>query len=185
MISILKKLIEFLISFGLFKKKIATGEKLPAVIRDNEAILRIIFSPLNVSKDGKTVKPNAYRPPPGKDEISVVRANYCSLKFCKKYGKKIQSAENKKNYFGFGILYAIEIRELDADVLYTPIRPDNIYHSDIKIGFIPKKGEELPAEYQYKVRQMAKKARLIEDPNPNIDEWSLGTLSELVDSIDN
>jgi hypothetical protein len=166
----LKKLIQFLISLKPFNKINTYRVDLPKYIDDPERIVRVLFYPKMVTKDRKSIRSNAYRTPPEKDEVSVLRQDYCSATFCKEYGKKIQDPKNKKAYFGFGLLTAVKIRNVDADVVYSP-KADNDYHADIKIGYIPKKGEQLPAEYKFKVDEMAKMAKLYIDPNPSSNEW--------------
>ena len=121
-------------------------------------------------KKQKTIKANAFRPIAEKDEVSVMRLDFCSPSFCKQYGKKIQSPENEKTYFGFGLLTAERIRKVDANVVYTH-KKDNFYHADIKIGYTPVKGKELPAEYQLKVNELAKSSKLYIDPEPDSYEW--------------
>ena len=168
--SILKKLIQFLASSKLFNKNSTNKVDLPNYIDDAEKIVRVLFYPKMVTKNKQSIKSNAYRTPAEKDEVSVMRQDYCSPTFCKQYGKEIQSPKNKRAYFGFGLLIAAIIRNVNADVVYSP-KKNNPYHADIKIGYIPKKGKEFPAEYKFKVDEMAKKSKLYIDPNPSSNEW--------------
>jgi hypothetical protein len=84
-----------------------------------------------------------------------------------------------KTFFGLAILNANEIREVDANIIYSPIldkQKNNPFHADIKIGYVPMyKGEPFPSEYQYKISQLAKKARLYIDDNPESNTWDNST----------
>lgn len=168
--TMIKKLIEFLTSLKLFNKNGTNKVNLPIYVDNPEKIVKVIFSPLNVKSDRKSIKSNAYRGPAGKDEVSVMRQDYCSPTFCKQHGKKIQAPKEKKAYFGFGLLTAEKIRNVGANVEYTP-EEHNDFHADIKIGYIPEKGQELPAEYKYKVDEMTNASKIYPDPNPDSNEW--------------
>lgn len=166
----LKKLIQFLLPSKLFNKNRTNKVALPNYIDDAEKIVRVLFYPIYVAKNKKKIKPIAYRSPWEKDEVSVSRLDYCSPTFCKQLGKRMESPENNKTFFGFGLLTAQKIRNLSADVVYTRM-PDNDYHADIKFGYIPKKGVQFPAEYQYQYQEMANIAKLHEDPYPSSNTW--------------
>jgi hypothetical protein len=168
----LKTLIQFLLSLNPFKETSIKKVDLPKKIDDSEKIVRAIFSPINIkiSNNKQSIKPNAYRSPSGKDEVSVLRQDYCSPTFCKQYAKKSHDPENRRTYFGFGLLTAAKIRRFDANVVYTP-KIDNDYHADITIGYIPQKGEELPAEYQLIIYKMANASKFYIDPNPSSNKW--------------
>ena len=96
--------------------------------------------------------------------------HYTNADFCKKNGKSIQNPSTDRNYFGLALLYKGEIDECNCDIHYTP-QENNPYHSDIKIGYVPERGEPLPSEFQKKVKKLTEKSRLFEDPNPNSDVW--------------
>ena len=142
---------------------------IPEVISDNEKLLRVLFHPIFVTKDGQKVKPKAFRSPHSKDEVSVTRLHYSIPDICKR--QALTMRRSKDTYFGFAIINTIEVRELDANVIYSPSKK-NIAHADIKIGYVSEKGQPLPARYSFKLGQMAKKARLYKDPNPNLTEWN-------------
>ncbi len=168
----LMKLIQFLISSKLYNKIFANKVDLPDDIDDPEKIVRVLFYPSMVTKDKQRLRPNAYRPQAEKSGVSVMRQSYCTSTFCKRHGKKIQSPESKRAYFGFGLLTAKKIRSFDADIVYTPdIENSNPYHADIEIGYILAKSEQLPAEYQLKVDEMVKAAKLCIDPSPDSSKW--------------
>lgn len=141
----------------------------------DENIIRAIYSPINIHKTKGTLLPNAFRTPASKDEVSVNRLNYTTLNFCKNIALK-NEIKGTRNYFGFAVLKKWEIDITNCDIVYSPIlKPAeelNLFHADIKVGFIPKKGEELPSEISKKIRDLATFARFYIDPNPNNTAWS-------------
>ena len=147
--------------------------QIPHTIADHERIVRIIFSPINVKilKDGsKQILPNAFRSPAGIDEVSVIRLDYSTIDFCKKLGRANEKPTEKRRFFGLASIEAKQIRTVNADVISTPKR-QNPAHADIKIGFIPKKGEPLPTEFRIKLDELVKRTTFYEDPNPESNVW--------------
>ena len=143
---------------------------IPNEFSDFEKIVRSIFSPINISKNGLRIQPNAFWTPAEIDEVSVNRLSYTTINFCKDHSKKIQNPIFKRNYFGFALLYPNQIYGCNAKIVYTPGK-NNKFHSDIKIGYIPQKGQALPSEFQKKIKDLAKRAKLFKDPNPDSKHW--------------
>lgn len=170
----IKRLINLLNLSTLFKKRKKTIE-LPEKVDDSEKICRSIFSPVNVNKNNQ-LKTNAFRSRKDEDEVSVNRLNYTTSNFCKSLSKKIEQPESKRNYFGLAILNTPEIKNADADVISSPIKKPkesiNPFHADLTLGYIVKKGEEIPAEISYKVKAITKAARFYKDPNPTDVNWT-------------
>jgi len=168
--------------FNFFKrrKKETQSLNIPDTVLDSEKIVRSIFSPIYLHKKRKTLLPIAFRSPRNIDEVSVNRLDYTTPDFCKTVSKKIENQENRKSYFGLAVLKAEEIHQVDANVVYSPIHQPkneiNLFHSDIKIGYVLKTGDELPAEFQYKVKKMCELARLYPDQNPEAIKWNGGKL---------
>ena len=102
--------------------------------------------------------------------------DYTTVGFCKGASKKIEQPQHRRSYFGLAAILAKEIRDTKSDVIYSPIlklkKENNPYHSDIKIGYIPEKGKQLPSEFQEKVNKIAETARLFVDPDPNSANWT-------------
>ncbi len=169
----LKRLKRFL---NIFKCCRIKPGLLPNQIEDSEKIARSIYSPINVSKDEKSIKANTFKPPAGSEDLSVNRLDYTTLDFCKKGAKKGENPQSKRNYFGIGLLTAKDIRDSDCYIIYSPIlkpkKERNLFHSDIKLGFKTIKGQQLPAEIQYKVDQLVIKTRLYKDHNPYSEKWN-------------
>ena len=155
---------------GIYKTENSRVSGIPIYIENSERIVRILYFPKHVYKNEKSVKWGAFRSPAGKDEVSVIRLDYCSPEFCKNQGKEHQNPEQKRSYFGLAVLIAKEIREVEAEVIYTP-EGNHIYHADIKVGFIYELGKEPPAKIKYKVETMAQTARIYKDPNPDSNIW--------------
>lgn len=154
-----------------------TPVKIPIEIDHNERIVRSIYSPMNITKKG-TLNANAFKSPPDIDEISVNRLDYTTPDFCKNLSKKNESTN--RTYFGFAILTKNEIFKAGCDIVYSPITLPldkiNPFHADIKIGYIPQRGQQLPSEFQKKANDLTKSARLYSDPNPNSLTWDGGEL---------
>jgi hypothetical protein len=147
--------------------------EIPDSIDDNETIVRVIFSPINVrfaADNKKYVLPNAFRSPAGIDEVSVIRLNHTHINFCKSHGVLNQKPENKRQYFGIATLSVRQIRSVPCDIISTP-KKKNPAHADIKIGFIPQKGEPLPAEFKFKIDELSRMSLLYEDENPTSKSW--------------
>ncbi|MEI9958656.1 MAG: hypothetical protein WDM90_20635 [Ferruginibacter sp.] len=180
----IRKLKELLTLFLSWVNKIFNRKKissnLPNTIAESERIARSIFSTINIDKKKGTLKPNAFRTPSGKDEISVNRLDYTTADFCKSEAKRNEMPASDRNYFGLAILYKHEITDFNFQVVYTPIltppEQANPYHADIKIGFIPEKGKELPIELSHKINTLTKIARFYKDPTPHTDSWNGGNL---------
>lgn len=173
-----KRLKRFLNKLNVCKKSNVEAKtilELPQYIDDTERIVRSIFSPVNIHPKKGTVLANAFKPRANEDEVSVNRLNYTNADFCKKISKKIEQPLNKRLYFGLAVLAAEEIRSAKADVIYSPIYLPvenlNPFHSDIIIGYMPEQGKPMPGEFQEKVNNLAKKARLYEDANPSAINW--------------
>lgn len=159
-----QKLRKLLNIFVIFRKKTT----LPYSFLHDEKIARTIFSPINIRNNN--IKPNAFRPIANTDEVSVNRLSYTTIDIIRNFGKHMTNCDTKREYFGFGILKYFEIIECKADIKYTP-KDYNQYHADIKLGYIAKKGETLPAEYAQKAKNLANKARLYIDPKPDSNKW--------------
>ncbi len=159
-----------LLNIFRFCKKNKKSKILKNEFSESEKIVRSIFSPINVNKAGTRLLPNAFRSPPGIDEISVNRLSYTNTDFCKRHGKSIENPEAKRSFYGLALLYVRQILSTKSKVEYTP-KPDNMYHSDIKIGFVPQKAQQLPPEFQKKVRELTEKSKLFIDDNPVSNKW--------------
>ena len=145
---------------------------IPKTFDVNERIVRVLYFPKLVTKDGKSIRALAFKSPKEIDEVSVIRLEYSSADFCKVHGKKHEVPSYDRAYFGLAVIKVDEIKSCNADIAYTPDLPYNPAHSDIKIGFVCERGQELPAEYTRIVNHLAKKARLYKDPDISTNIWN-------------
>lgn len=159
--------------FGSKKSSEKDNPNLPKLIGNDERLCRAIFSPININKNGTSIKPNAFKTPDNKDEISVNRLNFTTPHFCKTLAKK-KPPTTLRNYHGFAILFLREVLEVDCTCTYTPILKPieeiNYFHSDIHIGYIPIGGVWI-AEMTKKADDLSKKSRFYKDPNPSSQIW--------------
>ncbi len=155
-------------------KKDNSLPKVPLNFEDTEKIVRTVYSPYNFDKKKGSLNPNLFRSPFDIDEISVNRLNYTTASFCKKISKENQIV-GERDYFGFAVLLREEITNSKCSIVYSPIKEPkekiNYFHSDIKIGYIPKRGEQYPSEISKKIKDLTKLARFYIDPLPTSNEW--------------
>lgn len=147
-----------------------------------ERINRSVFSTINLTRSQK-LKPNAFQSPKGFDEVSVNRFEYTSSNFCKKIAKPIENPSVKKLFFGFGIHNHKDIISSGADIIYSPITSGeiiNVFHSDIKTGFVVEKGEQPPSRLTEIRRNLADSCRLYVDADPRGEEWKGNNKEDLV-----
>lgn len=172
MILRLKKLMNLL---RFYSKANKPAKEIPLKIELEERIARSVYSPINLHRKKKTLLSNTFRTPSGIDEVSVNRLDLTSADFCKKVSKKNEH-KGVRSYFGFAILNHHEILSAVCKLVYTPIlKPKedfNPFHSDIKVGFTPVKGEPLPAEIAQKIDILTQRARFYLDNNPDSERWT-------------
>ena len=152
--------------------------EIPTSFDADEKIIRAIYSPVNIHKTKGTLLSNAFRTPSDIDEVSVNRLDYTTPNFCKKMA--VENQNHDRNYFGFAILLKNQIDICSCTIMYSPIltpkEKANVFHADIKIGFIPKRGEQLPSEILKKINDLTNLARFYKDPNPSLTDWQGGVL---------
>jgi len=151
-------------------KNTISSVNIPPTIDNKEKIVRNIYSPINLSKNGKKISYNLYKPLAGTDEVSVNRLDYIATSFLKKLAKKNQNKEKGREYYGFSLLKAHKIREHNFNIMYSPIK-SNPFHSDIKIRYIVKKGKPLPPEISSKLKKMILDSKIYIDPAPDVEKW--------------
>ena len=173
----LKKLKCLLNLSNLFRNKKKDKDNIsliPSEVDDNERIVRAIYSPINLTKNLKKLNNGFYKPQVGRDDISVNRLEFTTELFLKKLAIKFENKEYRRNYFGFSLLEAFEIRQFKFDIVSSPLKEpiENPFHGDIKIGYLVQRGVELPSEISFQIRKMTLKSRFYIDPNPNVDNWN-------------
>jgi hypothetical protein len=142
----------------------------PLEIDPREPIVRGICHPFHVRSDGK-LKPAAYDPTPGTDEVSVIRVAWVGADHTKERAKAV--ATPKKTYTGLAVLTAAEIRQSNACVVDSR----SVYpgHSDIKIGIVVRKGDPPPAAeaaiLRARTKELAGRSRYHQDGDPTATSW--------------
>jgi hypothetical protein len=74
---------------------------IPFKIDSEEKLVRIIFNPLHYSVSKKRFNREAFLPPPGRDDVSMIRLNYSSPNRCKEIADTIKLKDNK--HIGYSI----------------------------------------------------------------------------------
>ncbi len=173
----LKKLKYFLNLLRRFRNKKNSKSNIspiPSEIEDSEKIIRAIYSPINLTRNLKNLNNGYFKPQAGRDDISVNRLDFTTPNFLKKLALNFENKENRRNYFGFSLLNAIEIRESKFNIISSPLTEpvENPFHADIKIGHVVTKGKQLPSEISFQIKEMTSKARFYIDPDPAIEIWN-------------
>lgn len=145
---------------------------IPKFVSDEEKLIRVILSPMNVNPNTQNIKANIFKSPPNKDEVSVLRLFYTDADFCKTHGKRIQNPNEKRNYYGLAVINTKEVRSVKADVISSPDPINNLeMHADIKVGYISIPHKTLLPEINYKIDKMKRIARYFPDPDPESNKW--------------
>ena len=171
----LEKLKNFLNLFKLSNSKGKDSKVLvPDKISDEERIIRAVYSPINLHRNGKKVNNSFYKPRAGEDEISVNRLDFTTPMFLKKLAHLFENSSERRSYFGFSLLIASEIEDCKLRTVYSPLKEPikNPFHADIKIDYVVKRGVQLPAEISHKIKNLTGKSRFYSDPNPDSKEWN-------------
>lgn len=144
----------------------------PLEISDAETIVRGICSPFHVSSSGK-LKPQAFDPTPGTEDVSVLRHDWIGVNVCRDYSRKLENLASQKVYRGMAVLTASQIRSAGAEVKDSR----NLFqgHADIKLGYLTPAGDPPPAEVVFAKRErtklLASAAQYHADPDPAADSW--------------
>lgn len=149
-------------------------------IAGEETIVRAIFYPHHLNRRGTNLNKYAFRSPPGKDEISVIRKHYVSEQFCKDKAKAIDligrcRGEERKEFRGFAVISAQLTRQFGSDVVDS--RHVYVAHADIKHGFLVARNEPLPSELNDRLDRLKAAAKFIPDPFPEKWKWVGSPLS--------
>jgi hypothetical protein len=149
--------------------------EIPVAVKCDEVIVRGICHPFHLNNKGK-LKWNAFRPPPERRDVSVIRKCYMGVEFCKRKAQELTDPLKNKSYCGLAFLRAEAAREVDADVVDS--RDLYLGHADIiHACSAPARGEPPPPEKLEVLREACKhlvnSARFVIDSNPESTEWNL------------
>ena len=145
------------------------NNEIPATFSSEEVIVRGIYTPCCFNSKGD-LHPNAFKSAAGTDEVSVLRLNYCTPDFCKDHSKSIENPAKQRTYKGLAAIQAKAILKAGAKLIYSPLE-NNCAHAHISIEYVVQKGQSLPAEFNYKLKEMVKYSNYREDPDPNSQGW--------------
>lgn len=156
---------------------------IPDEIAPSETLVRCLVHPLFYSQSKKRIKEQAFLPPRGKNEVSVLRLKYTDDMFCKNHCAKINIPNN--TYCGAALLIAENINyanerfgSLESEIrcivksspiideekqLYLPMHADILYS-----GFTLNPEEKtLPYQVRALAMELAQSAKFYGDE----DDW--------------
>jgi hypothetical protein len=149
---------------------------IPEIVSSTEKIVRGIFSPMYFDEKKSKIKATAFRSPPGKDEVSVLRLNYTDASFCKKHCvEKLQNIPAQKKFYGLAVFYASKVYDINANFKYTPLEGLPM-HVDITFGYVALKGEPLPLELRIIIDALIENVKFHKDLYLSSDTWDCGEL---------
>jgi hypothetical protein len=151
---------------------LAVLDEIPVEIADDERIVRAIMVPAHFDEKKKKLKKAAFRPAPGSDMLSVMRASYLTSDECKVRAKN--AANQKACYVGFARILSGKVRECGSEV--TDAREDYLGHAHISHGFGPLPiGEPLPPDVQAKFDErlncLVSHTQFFSDADPDSETW--------------
>ncbi|MCI1187891.1 hypothetical protein MON38_10705 [Hymenobacter sp. DH14] len=168
------------------------AQSIPRSIAPTETLVRGIVHPFFYSDSKKSLKPEAFLPPPAKRDVSVLRLAYTSAHFCKQHCSKLRIGD-KSLYVGMATLPAVaisqanEIPEVNGVVtveatpldnnlqLVTEIEPTTEdsglpMHADILYRDPAPRGKANPVAMQA-ARFLLKQSIYHPDPEPESEKW--------------
>jgi hypothetical protein len=153
---------------------------LPFEVRDEEVIVRAIFSPYHVDIKKNRLERNAFNPYTETDEISVMRSSIIGPHRCKKKALQLENPDAKKVFRGFAVLHVGAVRAKSLQVVDS--RKSNFLgHGDIKTGLVtPAKGVPRSPEEIERCKEICDmliaQSTYYSDPAPNRPRWNGGRL---------
>src|SRR5579863_5605567 len=147
-------------------RKPPKARDVPIDIAPRETIVRAVFYPHHLNPKGTSLVRSAFRSPPGKDEVSVIRKHYVDEQFCKDKAMAIDllgrcRGEEEKEFRGFAVISAQLIRRFGSNL--TDSRNVYVAHADIKHGFTVARNEPLPAQLNERLDRLKTEAKFIPD----------------------
>ena len=148
-------------------------EPWPLDILPEEIIIRGICTPYHASASKRKLKPEAFDPTPGTDEVSVMRHRILNRDECKANAKQLEDLSQNKIYAGLAALRANEIIKIATGLVDS--RDVYLGHADIKV-IRREPGEPPTPENLRRLREMTKAlqqvAQYYVDPAPGLVGWS-------------
>lgn len=142
---------------------------IPLELLADEKLVRAVKTPYHLKKNKRSLQPAAFRPPPERDDLSVMRLDYMGADACKAKAKEI-SAENE--YVGLAAINADQVHKVGATVVDSR-EGQFCGHAHISQGVpYPEKGKAVPPELATRYKNLADAARLYIDPEPDNESWT-------------
>lgn len=132
--------------------------------------------PQHLNGKRTAVRLAAFRSPPGKDEVSVIRHRYRGTDFCKLKGKQAAAKNENKNvsYAGLAVVTVRQI--LDSSAKIADSRRVFCGHADISYGIIRPRDEPFDSATNLKLDEIIRKLVSVTvyypDPDPNSAWWT-------------
>lgn len=173
------------------------GELVPVSLERDEIVTRAILHPLFYSDSKHKLKREAFLPPPGRNDVSVLRLKYTSADYCKKHAKSL--SYKGQSYRGLATLL-VDVMSKVNDVVNSvvkvsivgsalnskgepvfgkriysnspglPMHADLLYSEPVVVG-------RVQTEHRLIADWMAKNSNFFLDPNPEAAVWQGSKLS--------
>lgn len=146
------------------------AEELPVAVSPEEIIVRAVKSPYHVKRaDGRvTLRYQAFKPQPGRDDVSVMRKRHLGNDGCKRKAVDICGT----SYIGLAALSAQDITDAKARVVDSRAG-QFLGHAHIEQGIpAPPKGETADPDLIERWQGLANTARFYPDGNPADPGWT-------------
>jgi hypothetical protein len=140
---------------------------LPFEVAPDEVIVRAIKTPYHYDEKKKRLKPGAFRPQAGRDDVSVMRKRHLGNDGCKDKAVEIAA----QAYIGLAALRAEEIAAVKARVVDSR---EGLFlgHAHIEQGTpAPPSGQTADPDLIERWKALADAARYYEDGEPQTPGW--------------
>jgi hypothetical protein len=152
-------------------------DDIPLQVAGEETIARGVCHPFHFNRSGNKLSWNAFRPPPGERDVSVMRHDYIGVDVCRIKAKELAGDDGSKVYKGLAFVRVSAVRTAGADVVDSRI----VYlgHADIQHAPpVPERGEPPDSEAFEALRktckEIAENSKYVADPDPGAEAWTGG-----------
>lgn len=148
-------------------------EYLPHQVESHELIVRAVKSPFHVTKGG-SLKKNAFDPPPGSNELSVIRLGI-GIERVRNRSIGIANSKNSE-YRGLAAAGVAEVRGVGAEVVCDQVPFAGHANIVLPVGR-PARDQEPPEPSALKQQDSVRAGllsnfRYFSDPDPSVDTWT-------------
>lgn len=144
--------------------------ELPTGVADGENIVRAIKTPYHLNKKKTALDWRAFKPPPGTDDLSVMRLDYLGANATKDKAVEIC----RESYVGLGVIRVFSIRAAGSEVFDS--RDEFWGHAHISHGIViplnepPSSAES--AKLTERLKRLVQSTVYYTDPSPTSPGWS-------------